>query len=194
MQRKQPYGTEIRALVNNGAADLAHYLTSTAGALPIIDVDWEEPDLWLRPGETLQSAGQDLQTFATPGHTRGHMVMVADETGVIFVRDHVLPHITSSIGLEPLGNRSPLADYMWSLDAMTTLPDLALLPGHGPAGGSLHARAAELRDHHRDRLEQSRDCDVSWCRDRSLGRFATSVDASAPQVARTRCLQPDAGC
>jgi glyoxylase-like metal-dependent hydrolase (beta-lactamase superfamily II) len=150
-----PYGTQIRALVNNGAADLAHYLTSTAGALPIIDVDWEEPDLWLRPGETLQSAGQDLQTFATPGHTRGHMFMVADEAGVIFVGDHVLPHITPSIGVEPLGNRSPLADYMWSLDAMTTLPDLALLPGHGPAGGSLHARAAELMDHHRDRLEQS---------------------------------------
>jgi hypothetical protein len=67
----------------------------------------------------------------------------------------LLPHTTPSIGLEPLGNRSPLADYMWSLDAMTTLPDLALLPGHGPAGGSLHARAAELMDHHRDRLEQS---------------------------------------
>jgi hypothetical protein len=35
------------------------------------------------------------------------------------------------------------------------MPDVRLLPAHGPVTGSVHARVVELLDHHEDRLQAS---------------------------------------
>jgi glyoxylase-like metal-dependent hydrolase (beta-lactamase superfamily II) len=72
--------------------------------------------------------------------------------GVLFAGDHVLPHITPSIGIELGRPESPLADYLASLRLVKTLPDARLLPAHGPVTDSAHARADELLDHHEERL------------------------------------------
>jgi glyoxylase-like metal-dependent hydrolase (beta-lactamase superfamily II) len=81
------------------------------------------------------------------------MVYIEPAERVLFAGDHVLPHITPSIGLEPAPGASPLADYLGSLRDIRTLPDLRLLPAHGPVAESSHARIDELLDHHDTRLQ-----------------------------------------
>jgi glyoxylase-like metal-dependent hydrolase (beta-lactamase superfamily II) len=75
--------------------------------------------------------------------------------GIMFAGDHVLPHITPSIGFEPAGNRMALRDYLSSLARTLALPDARLLPAHGPVGPSTHARVNELLAHHDTRLAET---------------------------------------
>lgn len=116
---------------------------------------WQPPDRWLG-AETVRFGELRLQVVATPGHTRGHVVYLDESRGLLFSGDHVLPHITPSIGFElaESGGR-PLADYLNSLRLMTRYADARLLPAHGPVTDSAHARVAELLAHHDDRLEES---------------------------------------
>jgi glyoxylase-like metal-dependent hydrolase (beta-lactamase superfamily II) len=75
-------------------------------------------------------------------------------TGLLFAGDHVLPHITPSIGFEPVRAALPLRDYLQSLRLVRGLPDMRLLPAHGPVTDSAHARIDELLAHHQDRLDR----------------------------------------
>lgn len=134
-----------------GAGALADELEAVPVDLSETLAFYEEPDVWLEPGrvplETLM-----LDAVHTPGHTRGHLVLHEAERGLLFAGDHVLPHITPSIGFEPARPPFPLRDYLASLERVLALPDAVLLPAHGPAGGSTHARVHELLDHHERRL------------------------------------------
>jgi glyoxylase-like metal-dependent hydrolase (beta-lactamase superfamily II) len=114
--------------------------------------EWELPDVWLCAGVTLPLRTRTLQVIATPGHTRGHVVFYDEGAGALFAGDHVLPHITPSIGLETPHAQSPLRDYLDSLRLVRSLPDARLLPAHGPDTHSVHARVDELLDHHEQRL------------------------------------------
>jgi glyoxylase-like metal-dependent hydrolase (beta-lactamase superfamily II) len=71
---------------------------------------------------------------------------------VMFSGDHILPHITPSIGLEPAPSDMPLRDYLDSLQLVRDLPDMRFFPAHGSPGDSVHARVSELLQHHDDRL------------------------------------------
>jgi glyoxylase-like metal-dependent hydrolase (beta-lactamase superfamily II) len=75
----------------------------------------------------------------------------------LFAGDHVLPHITPSIGFQPNIRRTALQDFLTSLQLMLKLPDSRLLPAHGPVSESTHARVNELLDHHETRLAQTLD-------------------------------------
>ena len=74
---------------------------------------------------------------------------------MLFAGDHVLPHITPSIGFQPAITRQALSQYLGSLRLMLTLPDARLLPAHGPVRDSTHARVNELLAHHEVRLGQT---------------------------------------
>jgi glyoxylase-like metal-dependent hydrolase (beta-lactamase superfamily II) len=74
--------------------------------------------------------------------------------GLLFAGDHVLPHITPSIGFEPVAARLPLRDYLGSLRLVRALPDMRLLPAHGPVTASAHTRIDELLAHHAGRLDR----------------------------------------
>jgi glyoxylase-like metal-dependent hydrolase (beta-lactamase superfamily II) len=114
---------------------------------------WEQPDRWLEGEEVHDLGARRLRAVATPGHTSGHMVFVDDDARLLFAGDHVLPHITPSIGFEAAGGPLPLRAYLHSLAKVRALPDATLLPAHGPVAGSAHARIDELLDHHRTRLD-----------------------------------------
>ena len=116
------------------------------------DPNWELPDRWLVDEGVLPLISRELKVIATPGHTRGHVVFRDAAAGALFAGDHVLPHITPSIGLEPQRTTMPLGDYMESLALVRALPDTILLPAHGPVGPSVHARVEELLAHHEARL------------------------------------------
>jgi glyoxylase-like metal-dependent hydrolase (beta-lactamase superfamily II) len=115
---------------------------------------WEAPDRWLH-AEELRFGDVRLTVIPTPGHTQGHVVYLDRARGLMFSGDHVLPHITPSIGFELGGPTLPLGDYLDSLHLMTTLGDARLLPAHGPVGDSVHARVGELLAHHDDRLTEA---------------------------------------
>lgn len=117
--------------------------------------DWVDPDDWLRHGDRIVVGSRTLEVIATPGHTRGHVVFADDASGLLFAGDHVLPHITPSIGYEEVLAPSPLGSYLQSLQLVRSRPDARLLPAHGPAGSAVHERVDELLEHHRVRLEAS---------------------------------------
>lgn len=116
--------------------------------------EWRYPDTWLSGDHRISVSGRELDAVHTPGHTQGHFVFADTAGGVLFGGDHVLPTITPSIGFEPAAVVSPLADFMASLAKVRALPDLRLLPAHGPVAPSSHTRVDELLAHHETRLTQ----------------------------------------
>ena len=118
---------------------------------------WQYPDTWLSGDQQVAVGSRTLDAVHTPGHTPGHYVYAEQAAGLLFAGDHVLPTITPSIGFTVPPVADPLGDFMASLTKVRSLPDLTVLPAHGPVAPSSHARADELLAHHRERLDQCRD-------------------------------------
>jgi glyoxylase-like metal-dependent hydrolase (beta-lactamase superfamily II) len=116
---------------------------------------WRHPDTWLEGDCTIAVGTRTLDAVHTPGHTPGHFVFADTSDGVLFAGDHVLPTITPSIGFTAPPPVDPLGDFMASLTKVRSLPDLRLLPAHGPVAPSSHARVDELLAHHEHRLTLS---------------------------------------
>jgi glyoxylase-like metal-dependent hydrolase (beta-lactamase superfamily II) len=134
-----------------GAADLADEVLGWER----MKADWPDatPDGWLDDGERIALERRELDVFATPGHTRGHIVLRDAGAGLLFSGDHVLPHISPSIGLETVPEPKPLRSYLDSLRLVRDMPDTLLLPAHGQVTASAHVRIDELIEHHEARLE-----------------------------------------
>ena len=118
---------------------------------------YEAPDEWIASGQEFDLGNRTLTAINTPGHTRGHVVFADAAAGLLFAGDHVLPHITPSIGFEEAPSDMPLRDYLQSLSVVRALPDMRLLPAHGPVSPSTHARVDELAEHHANRLQAMAD-------------------------------------
>jgi glyoxylase-like metal-dependent hydrolase (beta-lactamase superfamily II) len=127
---------------------------------------WKSPDIWLHDGDRVGG----LEAVATPGHTRGHLVFRDADRSLLFSGDHVLPHITPSIGFEVSPGALPLRDYLESLQRTLALPDGVMLPAHGPVTDSVHERVRELLGHHELRFESCLDV---------LGSGSTAFDVAA---------------
>ncbi|SHG03296.1 Glyoxylase, beta-lactamase superfamily II [Jatrophihabitans endophyticus] len=144
---------DIARLREAGATELAATLADRHGGFD--QTNWEDPDRWLSDGVEIPLRTRTLRAIATPGHTRGHLVFHDAAAASLFAGDHVLPHITPSIGVELDRPPSPLRDYLSSLELVRALPDARLLPAHGPATDSVHARIDELLAHHERRLDET---------------------------------------
>jgi glyoxylase-like metal-dependent hydrolase (beta-lactamase superfamily II) len=116
---------------------------------------WQYPDTWLSGDQQVRVGARTLDAVHTPGHTPGHFVYAEQATGLLFAGDHVLPTITPSIGFTVPPVADPLGDFMASLTKVRSLPDLTVLPAHGPVAPSSHARVDELIVHHEQRLDLS---------------------------------------
>jgi len=117
-------------------------------------VDWAYPDTWLDGDLTIDVGRRSIDAVHTPGHTPGHYVYADRADGLLFAGDHVLPTITPSIGFVVPPEPDPLGHFMASLTKVRGLPDLRILPAHGPVAPSSHTRVDELLVHHEHRLEQ----------------------------------------
>jgi glyoxylase-like metal-dependent hydrolase (beta-lactamase superfamily II) len=143
----------VTLLERAGAADIARaWGEFTRTHTPDLS-QWDYPDTWLEGDLQLEVGDRALDAVHTPGHTRGHYVFADRDASLLFAGDHVLPTITPSIGFEPAVAASPLGDFMGSLTKVRGLPDLTLLPAHGPVAPSSHARVDELLAHHEHRLD-----------------------------------------
>jgi glyoxylase-like metal-dependent hydrolase (beta-lactamase superfamily II) len=169
----RPLGAQLTMLRLAGAdllasqlADFSSYdMAASAAGHPALRpggtfaaaLGYETPDSWIAAGEVFDLGIRTLTAIPTPGHTRGHVVFADQEAGLLFAGDHVLPHITPSIAFEEAPPPSPLGDYLQSLNVVRNLPDMRLLPAHGPVSPSTHARIDELADHHASRLRAMAD-------------------------------------
>jgi glyoxylase-like metal-dependent hydrolase (beta-lactamase superfamily II) len=143
----------LEKLLRAGAAGLVPAEVTEGAELE--EARWSAPDHWLGDREQVLAGNRRLTAVATPGHTAGHVVFHDEALAAVFSGDHVLPHITPSIGFEPSPVPFPLRDYLSSLRLMLELPDARLLPAHGPVAPSVHARVDELLAHHDQRLDDA---------------------------------------
>jgi glyoxylase-like metal-dependent hydrolase (beta-lactamase superfamily II) len=143
-----------QVLVTAGAADVAEVWNQGDGELPDLSL-WQYPDTWLQGDLEIPVGARTLDAVHTPGHTPGHYVFADRADGLLFAGDHVLPTITPSIGFTVPPMPQPLGDFMASLTKVRALPDLRILPAHGPVAPSSHARVDELTVFHEKRLDAS---------------------------------------
>ena len=107
---------------------------------------WRDPVL-VEEGDRLD--GWEL--VAAPGHADGQLMLLKD--GLLVAGDHLLPRITPAIGLWPDSRPDPLGDYLAALAELPTRAPRLAFPGHGDPIADPLARAAELVEHHRERLD-----------------------------------------
>lgn len=156
-ERSGAYPVQAKLLLKAGATDLAQTIADFPLEPFERDVPFGPPDIWLDDGDHIDCGGVDLVARVTPGHTRGHVVYEDRRANLTFTGDHILPRITPSIALERAPEALPLRSYLSSLLLFLDLPDASMLPAHGAITPSVKARAEELLDHHRDRLERARE-------------------------------------
>jgi glyoxylase-like metal-dependent hydrolase (beta-lactamase superfamily II) len=137
-------------LARCGATDLVAWLKERAAEVDHDPADWAAPDDWLANGMTVVTPRRTLEVVETPGHTQGHVVFVDDAAGLLFAGDHVLPHITPSIGFDG-GRALPLGDYS-SRCAWPGDDDRRRCP---PTGGSRRRCPGGRAIDHHGRLDQS---------------------------------------
>jgi glyoxylase-like metal-dependent hydrolase (beta-lactamase superfamily II) len=136
-----------------GAGELAGRVATMGYTAAEREVPFGPPDRWLDDGDHIAVRRGKLAAVSTPGHTRGHMVFRNDTAGLLFAGDHVLPHITPSIGFEFTPEPFPLLSFLDSLRIVRDQPDALLLAAHGPVTRSAHTRVDELLAHHEQRLD-----------------------------------------
>ena len=88
-----------------------------------------------------------------PGHADGHLGFLRD--GVLIAGDHLLGKISPAVGLYPESRPDPLGDYLASLERTIELAPRIVYPGHGEPIDDAAARARELIEHHRARLDET---------------------------------------
>ena len=143
----------LRTLRSAGAVRIAdEWSKFSDGRLPDLSM-WGYPDSWLDGDHPISVGTRTLDAVHTPGHTQGHFVFADRAAGLLFAGDHVLPTITPSIGFEPVPVEQPLRDFLGSLTKVRGLPDLRLLPAHGPVAPSSHTRIDQLLAFHEVRLQ-----------------------------------------
>jgi glyoxylase-like metal-dependent hydrolase (beta-lactamase superfamily II) len=104
-------------------------------------------------GEEIDLGGRAERVRWTPGHTDYHAVLVDERDGILFAGDHVLPRITSNVGLYPQSRDDPLGDFMDALRMIRSLPVKRVLPAHGDPFDDLAGRVDEMLAHHDARLD-----------------------------------------
>ncbi len=108
---------------------------------------------YIEEGDVLEYGGYKLKAILTPGHTPGLMCLYDEEKKILFCGDLILGTITPNICIE-IGVENPLRDYLDSLEKINKLDVDLLLTAHGTPVPDMHARIAELKKHHEDRLAE----------------------------------------
>ena len=118
-------------------------------------VDPFDPVRTVEDGASVDLGGRAATAIWTPGHTDHHAVLFEPATKTLFAGDHVLPRITSNIGLYPYSRDDPLGDFLAALERMKTLGVKRVLPAHGEPFDDCGGRVDEVLAHHASRLDDT---------------------------------------
>lgn len=126
----------------------------------------EVPQAYCRllDGIHVQIGERRWQCLAGHGHAPEHIALYNAQDGVLISGDMLLPRISTNVSVTDM---EPEADalglFLTSLERMNTLPgDTLVLPSHGLPFTGIHTRIEQLKDHHRDRLNEV----LNACRER----------------------------
>jgi glyoxylase-like metal-dependent hydrolase (beta-lactamase superfamily II) len=120
------------------------------------------------------------QVVELPGHADGHLGFLRD--GVLIGGDHLLRAITPAVGLYPESRPDPLGDYLASLERTIELAPKIVYPGHGEPLRDPAARAGELIEHHRARLDDA----AAALSSRPRTAYAISLDLFGRELGPTQ--------
>ncbi len=141
-------------LLLNGTplAELDRLNRGSMGMLSRVQIAY--PDRTLDGGEEIPCGRFAFKVIWTPGHSAGHICLYDARHKILLSGDHVLPHITPSVGLHVRATSNPLADYLDSLRLIGKLEAELVMPGHGEPFEGLPERTGELLRHHQRRLDE----------------------------------------
>ncbi len=107
-------------------------------------------------GEKLSIGPNQWEVILGYGHAPEHASLYCESLGVFIAGDMVLPRISTNVSVpasQPEAN--PLGMFLDSLSRYAELPARTLvLPSHGLPFTGLHARIAQLQEHHKLRLAE----------------------------------------
>jgi glyoxylase-like metal-dependent hydrolase (beta-lactamase superfamily II) len=118
--------------------------------------DWIPELKVLDDGDAIDVGDYHFKCVATPGHTMGHICLYEPAKKVLVAGDHILIDITPNIQCWS-DTQNPLKHYMESLDKVSKLDIDLVLPGHRRLIEDHHARINELKEHHKNRLNEVLD-------------------------------------
>ena len=108
---------------------------------------------FVQDGDVLEMGSYHLVCTSTPGHSPGHMCLYEPEHKFLISGDHILAHISSNITTWP-GVDDSLGQYLSSLEKVDSMDISLILPGHRELIRDFRGRIAELKLHHKHRLEE----------------------------------------
>jgi glyoxylase-like metal-dependent hydrolase (beta-lactamase superfamily II) len=124
-----------------------------------------------------------------PGHADGHICLLRN--GILVAGDHVLTRISPTVGLYPNSRPDPLGDYLASLERTIELAPTVALAGHNETVEDPVARAREIIEHHRRRLDEAvaaLGMEPCSAYEVSLALFGEGLDASNRRFALAETL------
>lgn len=112
----------------------------------------------LQDGMTVDIGARRWRCIAGFGHSPEHIALYDETDRVLISGDMLLPRISTNISVTDMEPESDaLGLFLASLTRFEALPpDTLVLPSHGLPFTGLHARIADLRQHHEDRLDDVR--------------------------------------
>jgi len=109
----------------------------------------------IRDGDVIAMGRREWRVITAGGHSAEHAMFYCENDRLLIAGDQVLSHMTPSVivpAAQPEAN--PMRDYLDSLTRLEALaPDTLVLPSHGLPFRGLHARLAQMREHHTARLD-----------------------------------------
>ncbi len=152
-----PGGAEQQTFWRRHGLDEARVADSAGGGsyadgVPTLPASYHR----LRDGDAVTVGGGSWRVIVATGHAPEQATLYDAARGVLIAGDQVLPRISPNITVWPTEpDADPLADFLASLDRLSALPaETLVLPSHGLPFYGLHQRIAELKRHHRDRLDE----------------------------------------
>lgn len=109
----------------------------------------------VQEGDMIEVGDYSFRCIETPGHSPGHICLYDASKKLMICGDHILVDITPNITCWiRFGMDNSLEAYLASLGKVYNLEVSLLLPGHCNITDNHRKRIKELREHHRNRLNE----------------------------------------
>lgn len=144
------------------------------------------PDTTLRGDEVISIGSFGFKVMWTPGHSPGHICLYEPTQEILLSADHIMPHVTTDVSLDPNSRPNPLGDYLNSMKELREFKVSLVLPGHGQPFSDLAGRIEEIIQYQDQRnaeiLEKARaeaktgsqiSSELTWIRN---GKVISSLD------------------
>ncbi len=115
-------------------------------------------DRVLSDGDAIRAGGRTLRTVFRPGHSTTDTLFVDDESGEVFVGDHLLAEITSGAEIMPTElpgdeRRRALLEYLANLRKTEAMQISTCYTGHGPTIHDHRSLIEQRLAFHAERLD-----------------------------------------